>query len=289
MKTSTMQRGTPRDVQMKMYRDEIASINRYWPASGNAYEQERDVLALILRRYDHCAIAAAHYLGGQYLSWAHAGDPGAQSPIVPVSLQTERRAMNVLDAALFNPNALPIPALVLNRLRYSEWSGYGYTSWDGYGNLPTWAYDPPARHDFPLVEEINKTQLTAVDYLFRPLVLQRIDENPTETTQPTMTIADLFDWLHAGVFGDLHAATIPLVSRNLQIEYVGRLAILVMAPLKGTPPDAQALAAAELLRIARDAATDMRGNHDSVSRAHLTALVHAAKYPRVPSASQASR
>jgi hypothetical protein len=272
------------DVQMKMYRDQIASLNKYWPAGGNAYEQERDVLTLMLRRYDVCAIAAAHYLGGQYLSWSHAGDPDAQLPIAPVSLQTERRAMAVLDAALFSPNALRIPASVLNRLRYSEWSGYGYTGWEGYGNLPTWAYNPPARHDFPLVEQINATQLAAVDYLFKPLVLQRIDENPAESMRTTMTIADLFDWLHAGIFGDLHDATIPLVSRNLQSEYVGRLAILVMAPPKGTPPDAQALAAAELLRIARDAATSMRSNHDSVTRAHLAALVHAAKDPKAPAA-----
>ena len=103
--------------------------------------------------YTHlvCAIAAAHYLGGQYLSWSHAGDPDAQLPIVPVSLQTERRAMAVLDASLFSPDALRVPASVLNRLRYSEWSGYGYTGWEGYGNLPTWAYNPPARHDFPPV------------------------------------------------------------------------------------------------------------------------------------------
>jgi hypothetical protein len=272
------------DVQMKMYRDQIASLNKYWPAGGNAYEQERDVLTLMLRRYDVCAIAAAHYLGGQYLSWAHAGDPDAQLPIVPVSLQTERRAMAVLDAALFSPDALRVPASVLNRLRYSEWSGYGYTGWEGYGNLPTWAYNPPARHDFPLVEQINAAQLAAVDYLFKPLVLQRIDENPAESTRTTMTIADLFDWLHAGIFGDLNVATIPLVSRNLQSEYVERLATLVMAPPKGTPPDAQALAAAELLRIARDAAISMRANHDSVTRAHLAALVHGAKYPKAPAA-----
>jgi hypothetical protein len=190
--------------------------------------------------------------------------------------------MSVLDAALFNPNALPVPASVLNRLRYSEWAGYGYTGWEGYGNLPQWAYDPPARHDFPLVEQINRAQLSAVDYLFKPLVLQRIDENPAESTQPTMTIANLFKWLHAGIFDDLHAVTIPLLSRNLQSAYVGRLAILVMSPPKGTPADAQALAAAELLRIARDAATAMNGNHDAVTRAHLAALVHASKNPRVP-------
>ncbi len=266
------------NVQMKMDRDQIASLNRYWPSDGNEYEQERDVFALLLRRYDTCAIVAAHYLGGQYLSWAHAGDPDAQAPIVPVSLQTERRAMAALDAALFNPSALAVPPSVLNRLRYTEWSGYGYTSWEGYGNLPKWAYDPPARHDFALVEQINAAQLAAIDYLFKPLVLQRIDENPTESTRPTMTIANLFDWLHAGIFRDLHDATIPLVSRNLQSEFVERLAILATAAPKGTPPDAQALAQAELLRVARDATTAMRVNHDSVTRAHLAALVRAAKY-----------
>jgi hypothetical protein len=94
-----------------------------------------------------------------------------------------------------------------------------------------------------------------------------------------MTIADLFDWLHAAIFGDLHDAAIPLVSRNLQSEYVERLAVLVRAPTKGTPPDAQALAAAELSRIAREAGISMRGNHDPMTRAHLAALEHAAKYP----------
>ena len=266
------------NIQMKMDRDQIASLNRYWPSYGTAYEEERDVFAFLLRRYDTCAIVSAHYLGGQYISWAHAGDPGAQAPIVPVSLRTERRAMEILDASLFNPNALAVPASVLNRLRYSEWSGYGYTSWEGYGNLPKWAYDPPDRHDFPLVEQINGAQLAAVDYLFKPLVLQRIDENPAESTRPTMTIADLFDWLHAGIVGDLREAMIPLVSRNLQSEYVERLVILATAAPKGTPPDAQALAQAELSRVARDATAAMRVGHDTVTRAHLASLVRAAKY-----------
>lgn len=126
----------------------------------------------------------------------------------------------------------------------------------------------------------------AVGYLFKPLVLQRIDENPAESTGPTMTIADLFDWLHAGIFGDLSETTIPLVSRNLQSSYVERLATLASAPPRGTPPDAQALAAAELLRIARDATAAMRANHDPVTHAHLAALVRAAKYPKVSTSSE---
>jgi hypothetical protein len=116
-----------------------------------------------------------------------------------------------------------------------------------------------------------------IDYLFQPLVLQRIDDNPSESNAPTMSIADLFDWLHAGVFGDLHAATIPLVSRNLQAQYVQRLASLAQTPAKGTPSDAQALAQAELMRIQRDASAAMHGKHNSVTQAHLAALVRSAE------------
>jgi hypothetical protein len=265
------------DVQMQMYRTQIASLNKYWPAPTEAYEQERTIFALMLRRYDSCAEAAAHYLGGQYLSWAHAGDPDAAPPIVPVPLATERRAMDVLDRALFDASALSVPASTLDRLRYSEWAGYSYTSWEGYGNLPKWAYNPPARHDYPLVAAVNDAQLDAIDYLFNPIVLQRIDENPLEATIPTMTMADLFNWLYDAVFKDLRMRSIPIVSRNLQSAYVGRLAILAKKSPAGTPSDAVALAQAALLRIARDASAATAASHDQVSEAHLGAVVRAAR------------
>lgn len=259
-------------VQTQMYRTQIAALNRYWPAQGEAYEEERTVFALMVRNYNRCAIAAAHYLGGQYLSWAHAGDPDAQPPIVPVPLETERRAMALLDSTLLRPDALNVPASILDRLRYSEWSAYSYTSWEGYGNLPTWAYNPPARHDYPFVETMNAAQLIAIDYLFKPVVLQRIDENPLESAAPTMTMADLFDWLHDGIFGDLRSRTIPLVSRNLQSAYVGRLETLAKNAPAGTPSDAQELAQAAVLRIEHDASAALSAPHDAITRAHLVAL-----------------
>ena len=265
------------NVQMRMYRAQIAALNKHWPAPTEEYEQERSVFALMLRNYDHCADTAAHYLGGQYLSRAHAGDPNAAPPIVPVPLATERRAMDVLDRMLFDPNALNVSASLLQRLRYTEWAGYSYTSWEGYGNLPKWAYDPPARHDYTFVEVLNAAQIAAVDYLFKPVVLQRIDDNPLESSTPTMTMADLFDWLHDGIFNDLRARSIPLVSRNLQSAYVGKLSALGTKPIEGTPWDAVALAQAALLRIARDASASMRAPHDAVSAAHLAALVRAAR------------
>lgn len=264
------------ETQMKMNREQIAALNRYWPAPGHSYEEETQGFSSLLRSYLGCPAIASRYIGGQDLSRAHLGDPGSQPPIVPVSRAQERRAFDLIAHYLFDSSALTVSPKILQRLGYAEWAGYGYTSWEGYGNLPTWAYNPPDRHDFPLVDRINEAQLRIIDYFFQPLVLQRIDENPLESTTPTMSVSDLFDWLHAALYDDLNSADIPLVRRNVQIAYVGRLDDLANKPAKGVPGDAQSLARAELHRIAADAAKAQHGRHDSVTSAHLTDLIHRA-------------
>lgn len=263
-------------TQMQMDRAQINALSRYWPKPGQSYEEETQGFDRILRSYLSCPAIASHYIGGQQLSRAHLGDPGSQMPIVPVSRAQERRAFDLIARYLLSPSALNVSPRLLQRLGYAEWAGYGYTSWDTYGNLPTWAYNPPQRHDFPLVERINDAQLHIIDYFFQPTVLQRIDENPMESTTPTMSMSDLFDWLHAAVFSNLKASDIPLAKRNLQTAYIGRLDDLANKPGKNVPSDAPALARAELHRIASEADKAQRSHHDGVTSAHLTDLVHRA-------------
>jgi hypothetical protein len=263
-------------VQMHMDRDQIAALNRSWPLPGHAYEEETGAFSGWLGSYLSCPVIASHFIGGQYISRAHRGDPGAQPPIVPVPQAEQRRAFDLIANSLFNSSALNIRPELLQHLGYSEWAGYGYTGWEGYGNLPTWAYDPPERHDYPLVERINSTQMRVIDYFFQPLVLQRIDDTPSESTGAAMTLSDLFDWLHAAIYGKLGSYHMPEVSRNLQQQYLERLVTLANTPAKGTPSDAQALARAQLQLIARDAQRALRGKHDEVSSAHLSELIHRA-------------
>lgn len=263
-------------TRMKMDRGLLSSLGRLWPEPGNEYEQETGAFNNLFFGYMNCATVPAHYLGGQYISRAHRGDPGAQPPVAPVPLSVERQAFSIMDQYLFSANAFPVPAQLLQHLGYSEWSGYGFTGWEGYGNLPKWQYDPPERHDLPIIERINREQMGAIDYLFQPLVLARIDENPTLATAPTMSMQDLFNWLHSAIFDDLGNSTIPVVRRNLQAAFVDKLNDVANKPDKGTPDDAVALARAELRRIASDAAKAQHGHHDQVTSAHLNELVHAA-------------
>lgn len=263
-------------VQMRMDRDQFAALSRLWPLSGHSYQEETNAFAQLLGGYLNCPIIASHYLGGQYLSRAHRGDPGAHAAIRPVPLAQERRAFDLINTYLFDANALDVRPQLLQQLGYAEWAGYGYTGWEGYGNLPVWAYNPPARHDYPLVERINDAQMRVISYVFQPVVLQRIDENPQESTTATMSIADLFDWLHTGIYSGLSARDIPLVRRNLQAAYLGKLVDLANTPAKDTPPDAPALARAELQRIAHDAQQAQRARHNTVTSAHLADLIHRA-------------
>ncbi|MEO9170733.1 MAG: zinc-dependent metalloprotease, partial [Candidatus Baltobacteraceae bacterium] len=260
-------------VQIGMYRNVAASLNRLEPHPGDAYQDETFGFARALGGMLNCAALPAHWIGGQYISRAHEGDPHSASPIVPVSRVDQQRAFEMLDRNLFSDRAWNFPASLLGRLGYSEWAGYGYVSWPGYGNLPDWAYNPPDRHDFPMIRTINNTQQRVLNFFFQPLVLQRIDENPLLATSRTMTIADLFEWMQRSVYGDLASHGAGPVRRNLQIAYATKLIEVANAPEKGTPSDAQALARLELQNLAQEAARGLNNSaFDLVTRAHLQDL-----------------
>src|SRR6202040_3003374 len=126
-------------VQLDMAHRMVSSLNSLFPEPGQAYEEETTVFQTFIGRAGGCTNTAMHFIGGQYLSRSHRGDPGAASPIDPVSRQDERRAFGLLDRSAFSDSMWKLPPTVLDRLGYSEWAGYGYVSWTGYGNLPPWA------------------------------------------------------------------------------------------------------------------------------------------------------
>lgn len=261
-------------VQMKMDRALLRSIDRRLPARGEAYEAETQAFRATLDRYLGCATLPAHFIGGQFISRAHRGDPHAQAPIVPVSRAEQKRAFDLMNRTLFADSAWQFDPRTLSHLGYSEWAGYGYVGWTGYGNLPVWAYAPPERHDFPVVEQIGRSQMSVLDEMLEPLVLQRIVENPLETTAPTMSLRDLFSWLQDGIFGNL-ATPASTIRRNLQTRYAQRLIALTNAPAAGTPPAAQELARYELHDLVVRAHRALPTRNLSVEgRAHVESLAH---------------
>ncbi len=262
-------------VQLNLYRNLMDRDTRMLPFPGAAYQEATDAFRGSFYRYLTDVTKVAHWIGGQYLSRAHRGDAGAQPPIVPVPLAMQQRAFSILNDYLFSDRHLSFSPTVLNRLGYSEWAGYGYVGWEGYGNLPVWAYDPPHRHDFPVVDDIGNAQRTTLAFLFSPSVLARLEQNPLESTGATLTIDRLFGMTSGAIFSELHgnAHDISLLRRNLQSIYEAQLIALATKPAKGAPQDAQSLARAQLASLASAAQARLhRGGLDDVSRAHVEEL-----------------
>jgi uncharacterized protein DUF4953/uncharacterized protein DUF5117/uncharacterized protein DUF5118 len=264
-------------VQLDMMHGLLGSLNSRFPGPGHAYEEETTVFQRYIGDFFGCTSTPMHFIGGQYLSRAHRGDPGAEPPIVPVPREDERRAFGLMDRYAFSDAMWNLPPDLLDKLGYSEWSGYGYVGWTGYGNLPPWAYDPPTQHYESIPQIVGAIQDRLISEMFSPAVLQRIVDNPTlAAVKRTMTIGDLFDWMHSSVFGELDrrgVTSISLLRRNLQMRYERTLAGLVQAPPQGTPEDAQSLARLELARVVDEASAALKsGALDSVTRAHLTTL-----------------
>jgi len=264
-------------VQFGLVHTLIGSLDRRIPRQGEPYEFERNAFESLFNKEQSLGRIAENFVGGQYVSRAHRGDPGAAAPIVPVPRAEQERALALLDRFVFSPDAWNLSPTLLSHLGYSEWSGYGYVGWTGYGNLPFWAYNPPAEHDVPIVDAIGDFQQAAIEAMFKPAVLARLERNPLESPGgPTLSLADLFGHLRSTVYGDLTARgvrDIPLLQRNLQQRYARTLVAVATAPPEGTPFEAQALARAQLAALGRDVDTALLSARlDDATRAHLSAL-----------------
>ena len=251
--------------QLAIDRDLIHSLDARYPRPGMPWDQERAAFSLLMGQYGRCAQAMTHYIAGEHLSRARLGDPHAPPPLTPISRAEEYRAFANLDRYLFRDDAWRISAQTLRRLTYSE-----YEAFVDFGSTEV------PRHDLSLSALVAGYQNRALGYMFTPLVLQRLADLPSKAGPTrTMTMADLFTWTQTSVYGDLSrgARSTSTIHRNLQRNYARMLERMAIAPLPGTPYDAQALARHELVTLEGSVGrTIAKRGLDLQTLAHLEAL-----------------
>jgi hypothetical protein len=260
-------------VQQKMMHALMNSVLERFPARGHSYDDARRAFMAPMEIYLLCASLPAHSIGGEYLSRNDRGDPDATAPLRAVSRGQELRAWHFLSDWVLSDATWHFNPDVLRYLTYSEQSSFF---------LPSWAYNQTPRHDIPIVEEAAMVQDSVLDELLAPVTLERIDDLETKYAPgATMSIADLFDWARASIFGDIGTGRVRqdgVVRRNLQIDYAKRLAVLWTAPPKGVPPDAQMIARLQLVDLENDAGAALRHyNFDETTQAHLEGLIAIAR------------
>jgi hypothetical protein len=255
--------------QMTMMHNLLNNVNARFPERGMPYDEARAAFLTPLRLDLRCAMMPVHWIGGEYLSRAQKGDPGAGPPLQPVSRPDERAAWTQLANGLFADEPWRFNPQVLDMLTYSEVSSLS--------NDASWSYNPTPRHDVSIAATVGAAQQQALNELFSSLRLQRLDDLSSKYGPgKTMTMTDLFDWARGSIFGSISDGSVAkegLVRRNLQTSYANLLERIVAFGTAVYPSDAVALARVNLSELDKSTTAALhRGGLDELTQGHLMSL-----------------
>ncbi|MGL4464336.1 MAG: zinc-dependent metalloprotease, partial [Planctomycetia bacterium] len=275
-------------------------------AKGDGYEKARRAFSVLLSTQLQSGARIARFVGGQYTTRAHKGDPNGKLPfeVVPAAKQIE--ALDFLRDHLFSDADFKFNPELLNSL--------GPNRWYHWGNPDL------SRIDYPLHDQISRYQSMVLSLLLNPTVLDRIRENElrTKENETPFTTPDLFRILSSSIWSELDPPAKPAeakpaevkpadpkpaaekaeakaepkaeakaepkaepkaegkpdefkigsLRRALQREYVKRLIALRLADY-GAPEDARALASMHLTVLAEKIQAQLPKTTDDYTRAHL--------------------
>jgi hypothetical protein len=253
------------DTRLTILREEVLPrLPELVLEEGHDYNLLRQALdsAVFSVALDYVDMAARN-VGGQILLRRVANSPaapkGGPKPITPVSPETQRRALAVLDRQVFADGAFAFSPETLAVLKADL--------------LYDWNY--PWRHasDYNVTTRIAGLYDAAFSTLFQPARLARVLDNERRSPKDPFTLPELFTHLEKSAFEALAGKALSQDRRALQRLLVNHLAKLAVTPEQGTPAEASQVAAATLRSIGgRMEKSLAAGKPDGYTRAHYQDL-----------------
>lgn len=211
------------------------------------------------------------YIGGQYTSRSHRGDPEALPPLVLVDPELQRKALAFIEESLYSDEFFSVSPEVLNHLAAPRWWHAG-----AYINFMV---------DFPIHDLIGILQWwNLFDRLF-PNTLRRIQDAEMKTTaKDKFTIAEYLQRIQRACWSDLADRKrisggkwsdakpfISSVRRSLQREYLNVIEPLVRTqPGTVVSPDLHAMVQHSLRKLNEQIEQALAtGEVDFASESHL--------------------
>lgn len=271
-------------MHYRVYNQLFRDAEKKLPASGKGYAQLRSTFDLLLGGYASYTDIPIKYIGGEYYSRSHKGDPGAKAPLIPIEKAEQLRALALLNQAIFRAGAISFPTSVLHRLTPDRFADH-FAGVDPY----------VTQFSYSILGRINSLQNAVLDQLFRPFLLNRLLDAEHETANPrtTLTLSDLFQWMSDQFFSEeARGVNISDTRRYLQHDYLDHLVALVVNPspqmitlpdtglppvnVASVPDDARNLAEYHLRLLRNRMAADLKRNGarlDVMTVAHLEACI----------------
>ena len=239
-------------------------------SQGGEYPVLRRAMDGLLEQYAIALGLGVKWVGGQYNSRSHKGQPGAVAALTPVPAAKQREALDFIAQRGFAANAFAVDPGLLNKLGPDRWSHWGVGEQFGIYTGP--------RLDYNFNDKAFALQSGLLEALTAPMLLARVREAESHVAEP-YRLSEHFDRLTRAIWGEvggtspaaMKALEGPSTRRDLQRAYVDRLAAMVVSPPPGLPDDARALARLQLTRIDGRASRTLAGKEPvgDYTRAHL--------------------
>ena len=239
-----------------------------WALTESRQMQPGENYALLRRNFNRgligvqqSSLQAVKYIGGLTLLSDHAGT--GRAPLVPIPAPKQRAALNLLAGTIFAADSFHFAPTFLSRLAIDD-VDIDDARVLGRG-VPT--------VDIDVDQQVLALHRSVLVPLLGPEVAQRLLNNEIKVSDPkqALRLAELYATLHKAVFSELPAGQdIPLIRRNLQREYVTRVALVIVRPAAAMPADARALLRADAVKLREEmAAAQKRRRASPETRAHL--------------------
>ncbi|WP_435016868.1 zinc-dependent metalloprotease [Tundrisphaera sp. TA3] len=195
---------------------------------GESWSRAKVAFSVIMAQYGNAATLVASHIGGQSIYRDHKGDKDAHDPIVPIAGAKQREALAFLVEHILGDKTFKFSPALLRRLADTYWDqGFGA---EGY------------RSDATINDRILAIQKIALNRCLSARVLTNLQNQELQADPETkpLTMAEVFRSLTDGIFTELGQpqVTISTIRRNLQREYLRRLATIALGDRRNTSQDA---------------------------------------------------
>ena len=249
------------------YSHQIDLVQNLWSTllqnfelKGQRYQKIRSVFSQGISEYRSAARTASKFVGGIHFSRNHIGDPGNQNPLIVVSPNKQREALQFMLSKIFSADVFNFNPELLNKLspeRNDDFSDY------------VWRMD---RIDYPLHSIINRVQAVGLYSLFHPRRLSRIQDNELRYIEDDkFTMRELFATTTDSLWLELtNNQNINSFRRDLQTTYIKLLQAIIINNESKIPNDAKLLSRYSLKRILKNIYNTLGSiNIDEYTKAHL--------------------
>ena len=190
--------------------------------------------------------------------------PGSsRAPLTPAIAARQREALRIIETGLFSADSFKFKPEFMRRLQV-DYLDRGDIFDVGLSSNGV---------DYSLNNQVLAIQRAALGQLMSDNVTQRILDSEVKLDDPKsgFRLSELYDSLHHAIWSELKTGQdIPPLRRNLQREYLSRIANALIRPSATMPADARALLRLDALSLRSELSAAMsRANWSKEVRAHL--------------------